>query len=109
MVSPGNAIARSGAGHGRVCVELALAIDAADCRGLVVAELLRRRGSAVQSLVYRTTLAAVLVSPLATWTISLCGVSGWSVEMPPAWTHSDASGVIGEPVEALPGVTEPSA
>lgn len=55
--------------------------------GLAIAWLLRHRGSAVQSLVYRTTLAAVLLCPLATGLLSLGGVSGWSLEMPVAWTY----------------------
>src|SRR5205814_1440406 len=54
--------------------------------GLAVGYLLRRRGSAVQSAIYRTTFAAVLVCPLATWALSLLGVSGWSLAMPRAYT-----------------------
>jgi beta-lactamase regulating signal transducer with metallopeptidase domain len=65
--------------------------------GVVVGRLLWRRGSATQSVVYRTTLVAVLVCPMATWTISQCGVSGWSVAMPPAWTLSHKSGWNGDP------------
>ena len=47
--------------------------------GLSVGWLLRRRGPAAQSVVYRTTLVAVLVCPLATWTLGRTGVSGWYV------------------------------
>src|SRR5882757_854446 len=54
--------------------------------GLTVGYLLRRRGSAVQSAVYRTTLVAALVCPLATWGLSLFGVSGWSLQMPTAYS-----------------------
>ena len=46
--------------------------------GLGVAWLLRGRGAAVQSAVYRTTLIAVLVCPLLTCVLSLIGVSGLS-------------------------------
>lgn len=53
--------------------------------GLVVGALLRSRGSAVQSLVYRTTLVAVLICPLATVALASAGFSGWSVNMPDAW------------------------
>src|SRR4029079_13736125 len=54
--------------------------------GIVVGRLLRARGSAVQSAVYRTTLVAVVVCPLATWGLSLLGVSGWSLQMPAAYS-----------------------
>src|SRR5690242_1507932 len=54
--------------------------------GIVVGRLLRHRGSAVQSAVYRTTLVAVVVCPLATWGLSLLGVTGWSLQMPAAYT-----------------------
>ena len=50
--------------------------------GLVLAACLRGKGSAVQSLVYRTTLAAVLICPLATWGLGQIGVSGWSIAIP---------------------------
>jgi beta-lactamase regulating signal transducer with metallopeptidase domain/protocatechuate 3,4-dioxygenase beta subunit len=54
--------------------------------GLVIGRLLHARGSALQSAVYRTTLAAALACPLATSLLALGGVSGWSLEMPAAWT-----------------------
>ena len=50
--------------------------------GLIVGALLRSRGSAVQSLVYRTTLIAVLACPLATIALEAAGFSGWSLTMP---------------------------
>lgn len=50
--------------------------------GILVAALLRARGSAVQSVVYRTTLAAVLACPIVGWGLSQAGFSGWSVAMP---------------------------
>lgn len=53
--------------------------------GLFIGWFIKRRGSAVQSVVYRTTLLAVLICPLATWGLSLGGVSGWSLDLPPAW------------------------
>src|SRR6185295_14340861 len=59
--------------------------------GLFVGFLLRHRGSAVQSAVYRTTLVAVLVCPLATWGLSLLGVSGWSLQMPSAYSSATAT------------------
>src|SRR4029079_864891 len=54
--------------------------------GLAVGYVLRARGSAVQSAVYRTTLIAALVCPLATFTLSCLGVSGWSLTMPLAYS-----------------------
>jgi beta-lactamase regulating signal transducer with metallopeptidase domain len=59
--------------------------------GLAVAGLLRRRGSALQSAVYRTTLAAVFVCPLASGLLATAGVSGWSLPMPAAWTYEELS------------------
>lgn len=44
-------------------------------------------GSAVQSLVYRTTLACVLFCPLATWGLGQAGVAGWSVKLPEGFTY----------------------
>jgi beta-lactamase regulating signal transducer with metallopeptidase domain len=64
--------------------------------GLVIARLLRQRGSAVQSVVYRTTMAAVLICPLATWGLSQAGVSGWSVQLPPGWSHEPLDVVVAE-------------
>jgi beta-lactamase regulating signal transducer with metallopeptidase domain/uncharacterized GH25 family protein len=60
--------------------------------GLACAGLVRRRGSALQSAIYRTTLVAALVCPLATSLLALSGVSGWSIEMPAAWTYEQVSG-----------------
>ena len=58
--------------------------------GLTVGTLLARRGSAVQSAVYRTTLLAVLVCPLAGWALWMSGVSGWSLAVPRPWTYEPA-------------------
>jgi len=55
--------------------------------GLILAKCLHSRGSAFQSLVYRTTLVAVLICPLATWGLSQAGVSGWSVSIPPGFVY----------------------
>ena len=59
--------------------------------GLVIGRLLRRRGPAAQSVVYRTTLVAVLLCPLATWTLALTGISSWSIDLPTLWTLQDAT------------------
>ena len=44
--------------------------------GLFAARILRRRGSAVQSAVYRTTLVVTLLCPLAGFVLSVAGVTG---------------------------------
>ncbi|QDT73300.1 M56 family metallopeptidase [Lacipirellula limnantheis] len=59
--------------------------------GLVVGTMCRKRGSAVQSVVYRTALAAVLAAPLVTWGLHGVGFSGWSIEMPAAWSLAETS------------------
>lgn len=73
--------------------------------GLGIAWLARRRGAAEQSAIYRTTLAAVLVCPLATLLFSLSGVSGWSLPMPATWdnkpTNSSLPAVAPVPSPAL--------
>jgi len=58
--------------------------------GLLAGALLRKRGSAAQSVVYRTTLVAVLICPLATWLLAQSGVSGWSLELPAAWAIEES-------------------
>ena len=57
--------------------------------GLIVGALLRPRGSAVQSLVYRTTLIAILVCPLVTIALGSAGFTGWSVAMPDTWAMDE--------------------
>ncbi len=53
--------------------------------GLLLARSLQRQGAAAQSLIYRTTLAAVLLCPIATWGLGRMGVSGWSLALAPAY------------------------
>jgi beta-lactamase regulating signal transducer with metallopeptidase domain/protocatechuate 3,4-dioxygenase beta subunit/5-hydroxyisourate hydrolase-like protein (transthyretin family) len=65
--------------------------------GLAVGRLLQNRGAAVESAVYRTTLSAVAICPLATLTLHLLGFSGWSITMPSAYE-----------VEALADAESPS-
>jgi hypothetical protein len=64
--------------------------------GLIIGRLLRQRGSAVQSVVYRTTLAAALICPLATWGLSQAGVSGWSVQVPKGWSYRPIDVVVAD-------------
>ncbi len=54
--------------------------------GIGIGRLLQGRGAAVQSIVYRTTLATVAACPLVTGLFSLTGVSGWSWTMPSGWS-----------------------
>src|SRR5688500_8417364 len=55
--------------------------------GLWIGSALRSKGSAAQSAVYRTTLAAVLVCPLVSWGLAQFGATGWSLEMPAAYLY----------------------
>jgi hypothetical protein len=55
--------------------------------GLTTGRLLAHYGSAAQSLVYRTTLIAVLLCPAATWLLALTNLTDWSITMPTAWTY----------------------
>ena len=54
--------------------------------GLLIARLMRRQGSAAASMIYRTTLVAVLICPLATWALGQAGVSGWSIPIEPGFS-----------------------
>lgn len=56
--------------------------------GLLLARYFQRQGSAAQSLIYRTTLAAVILCPIATWALGRIGVSGWSITLAPAYQMS---------------------
>jgi hypothetical protein len=67
--------------------------------GLTAAGILRRRGSAIESAVCRTTLAAVLVCPLVSWGLWRAGVSGWPVELPDGWAYERIEPPLGD-VEA---------
>jgi len=51
--------------------------------GLLAGRLIRKLGPAVQSAVYRTTLAAVLVCPLASGILAWGGLDGLSFMLPP--------------------------
>ena len=50
--------------------------------GLTIGRLIRRNGPAIQSGVYRTTLAAVLVCPIAAALLSAAGVDGLMLRIP---------------------------
>ena len=76
--------------------------------GLLVGWILKARGSAVQSVVYRTTLLAIFACPLATLALSASGFTGWSIDMPLAWERSEivetADDLEAPEVAALPEV-----
>lgn len=59
--------------------------------GLLAARMFRRRGSAFQSVVYRTTLFAVLLGPMVSLAMAFGGFDGWSVKLPPAFDYSQVS------------------
>ena len=56
--------------------------------GIVAGRLLRRSGPAVQSGVYRTTLAAVLVCPFASAALGIAGFDGFSLRLPRTGTQA---------------------
>lgn len=75
--------------------------------GLALGIVARQHGSAVQSAVYRTTLVAVLICPLATWSLSQVGVSGWSVKLPRNGKHAPtAQSVVAEHPEHTSDTTK---
>ncbi len=79
--------------------------------GLVAGRLMQARGAAAQSAVYRTTLAAVLICPIASWLLSLAGASGWSVSMPAPWVYNEVKTTIASaaaPAVASPIYSEPA-
>ncbi len=58
--------------------------------GLLAGHLLKRAGAAVQSGVYRTTLAAVLVCPFASAILSAAGYDGLTIRLPNPTTGETA-------------------
>lgn len=49
--------------------------------GLALAAAARRWGAATQSAIYRTTLVAVLLAPMASAVVCRLGISGWSLPL----------------------------
>ncbi len=72
--------------------------------GLWIGAALRSKGSAAQSAVYRTTLAAVLVCPLVSWGLSQFGATGWSLEMPAAYTQEEVFSQLPQDANTGPAV-----
>ncbi|OJW05644.1 MAG: hypothetical protein BGO49_22265 [Planctomycetales bacterium 71-10] len=76
--------------------------------GLVAGRLLRRRGPAVQSAVYRATLAAVLACPAASALLGAMGVAGFALR--PAEAPAPAAPQVASAfVPALPDATPEAA
>ena len=75
--------------------------------GLVAARLLRKRGAAFQSAIYRTTLMAACVCPFATWGLSQTEFSGWAFRFPDAWKTEQVTQAHPQPIIDLP--SEPTA
>ena len=61
--------------------------------GLLAGRLLRRRGPAVQSTVYRTLLVAVLLCPIASTAIAALGFPGLLIRLPTVADSSDEAAV----------------
>ncbi len=69
--------------------------------GLAVAASLRRRGPAIQSVVYRVTLFAVLLCPLVTQALALSGVSPMTIDV---GSHDMVESESTGPAEGQPGL-----
>ncbi len=77
--------------------------------GLLAGRLLRRRGPAVQSAVYRTTLVAVIFCPVASMSMAAMGFNGLLIQLP-APIATDVAAIANEPSMPAPppslGVSE---
>ena len=71
--------------------------------GLLAGRLLRKRGPAVQSAVYRTTLGAVILCPVASTIMAGMGCDGLLIQLP-AMVRTDEAAIVNQPVEPAPTV-----
>ena len=62
--------------------------------GLLVGWLVRHRGSAVQSAVYRATLVAVLACPLIAWGLAAGGVPGLMIDSQWGWGRQEVADAV---------------
>ena len=69
--------------------------------GLLAGRLLRKRGPAVQSALYRTTLAAVLLCPVASMSTAAMGFHGLLIQLP-APVVGDVVAIATEPSNPAP-------
>ena len=65
--------------------------------GLLAGHLLRKRGPAVQSALYRTTLGAVILCPVASVSMAAMGFSGLLIRLP-APSENDRNTLANEPL-----------
>lgn len=59
--------------------------------GLIIGWLLRQRGPAAQSLIYRATLVAIVACPIAAWAARQLGVPRLPVNLPAPWTLRESA------------------
>ena len=59
--------------------------------GLLAGRLLRKRGPAVQSALYRTTLGAVILCPIASLSMAAMGFDGMLIQLPAFVASDDAA------------------
>ncbi|SIO61105.1 Signal transducer regulating beta-lactamase production, contains metallopeptidase domain [Singulisphaera sp. GP187] len=70
--------------------------------GLLAGRLVRKSGPAVQSAVYRTTLAGVLVCPIASALLTWAGVDGFKLRLPPPRTEVSTGMKLGAELRQQP-------
>ncbi len=70
--------------------------------GLTLAWVLSRWGAAAQSIVYRATLAAIVLCPFFSWFLAASGVTGYSLTLPQTWNRPVPNGitVLAPPIAA---------
>ncbi len=68
--------------------------------GLTLGWAFSRWGAAAQSIVYRATLAALVLCPSFSWFLWASGITGYSLPLPPTWTRPvpDNAPVLASPV-----------
>lgn len=59
--------------------------------GLCAGRLLHGRGAAFQSALYRTTLAVVLVCPIASFALSSVGLDIWAIDLPAGFVFDEVA------------------
>ncbi len=67
--------------------------------GLVAGRLLRKKGAAIQSAVYRTTLVAVICCPAASSLFQRAGLQGLAVVLPKVVSQPEGSAEVAAPAQ----------
>lgn len=75
--------------------------------GLLAGRLLRKRGPAVQSALYRTTLAAIFLCPVASALVAAMGFNGLLVRLPTRWETEGLTRVNEPPAHHADALTRP--